>query len=160
MRKIVFLLLLLSACSATNILLEKNGDDIVLDLSNKGLRNLSKFDLTNYSNVNKINLNGNNFSEFPMVLINLPNLETILLNGNKLKSIPEDIVRLKNLRVLSLNNNDIYQIPNLKELEKLEIISMISSLSNTEVDKIECNLPVGTVFKYQYELSSSGKDCN
>lgn len=112
-----------------------------LDLSELGLTDLPPqvWSLTNLEN---LNLFGNELETLSSEIGNLINLERLTLSGNELSSLPSEIGTLNSLIELSLSNNELNNLPteigtlnnliwlslNGNKLERLP--SEISNLSN------------------------------
>lgn len=117
-------------------------------------------------NVRSINIGGNQFKAFPIVVSKLPqlqelsmssngmeavgpsignlkNLRILIINFNKLKELPKEIGHLKKLLYLELGNNQLKALPstiaNLQQLQELHIER--NKLSELEKAKIKRLLP-------------------
>ncbi|KAK3787875.1 hypothetical protein RRG08_022168 [Elysia crispata] len=72
-----------------------------------------------------LNLSFNNFTTFPLEVLNLSNLETLKLRNNPMVEIPSDITRLQKLRVFIVSFCLITALPlSLFELPCLEDLSV------------------------------------
>lgn len=98
-----------------------------------------------------INLIDNKLSEIPENVQNLTNLKTLLLTKNHITSLPA--LSMPNLSTIDVSNNELSEIPDIRNLEKLETLvlnnnrlisskgttpeRMLLSLRNLELDGIE-----------------------
>ena len=85
----------------------------VLYLGNKGLNSISNSQIRKFSNLQEIDLWGNNLSSVPPDLFRgLSNLHTIWLSSNNLSSVPPDLFGgLSNLREIGLGGNNLSSVP-------------------------------------------------
>ena len=95
-----------------------------LDLSLCDLERLpEKF--SNCLNLEKLNLESNNFKDFPNEILKLKNLTHLFLGWNKIKKLPDGLNALNNLECLKIGDNYIETIPesisDLKKLTELDI---------------------------------------
>ncbi len=97
-----------------------NVDITELDLSGRDLSSLAGIE--RLTNLVELNLNDNQFTEFPRGILRLRNLTNLYLKGNQLSSL-DGIEQLTALTVLDLDNNQfaefptgILQLTNLEEL--------------------------------------------
>lgn len=94
-----------------------------LHLQNKGLSKLPQN--INTLQVKEIILTGNNFTEFPVEVLNMPQLEELLIGHNPVSKLPDNLESLKNLKRLSINATQIKEFPSdLSALENLETIGL------------------------------------
>ncbi|KAF7684460.1 putative glucose-repressible alcohol dehydrogenase transcriptional effector like protein [Astathelohania contejeani] len=95
-----------------------------LDLSNQGIRNLSKH-LFSLSFLTELYLNNNELESIPVSITGLTNLEIIDLSCNRLKTVIPEIGRMIYLRELNLGENYISCLPmgigTLYQLENLNL---------------------------------------
>ncbi|EOH4041035.1 MucBP domain-containing protein [Listeria monocytogenes] len=67
---------------------------------------------TSITKLTRINLDNNNFQEFPMILLQMPSLSSIEVNRNKIKEIPSEITTLSpHLGSLDVRYNELITLP-------------------------------------------------
>ena len=81
-----------------------------LDLSENSLTDLPH-DLVILKNLTKINLSGNTFHSYPVLMLAFTKLEHVDLGCNQLRSFPCDLGALPNLQYLNVSTNQIESIP-------------------------------------------------
>ncbi len=121
----------------------------------QGTLNILPFEIVQkYRNINRVQFNGNKFSDFPVNLFLLPKLEIIYLNENSISQIPDDIRYLRRLRVLSHNNNKFLEFPksvcHLKSLTNLNLAGNRILALPKEIGELK-NLNVLTLSNNQFE---------
>jgi len=117
------------------------------------------------SNLEVINLSGNQFTQFPYQLLeimnvreiylgsnqigvlprnyeNLFNLEILYLGGNFIKKIPDELSQLKNLTSLNLSDNQLTILPaKLAHLKRLRTLALHgNNLTTLPVELVKLNL--------------------
>ncbi|KAF9762981.1 putative glucose-repressible alcohol dehydrogenase transcriptional effector like protein [Nosema granulosis] len=113
-------------------------DYMGLDLSNQGIKNLSK-SLFQLTFLKELNLKGNDLETIPEEIYLLKNLEILNLSRNKLKYIPAKIGKMINLKELYLSDNLISNIP--MELGCLYNLTIFEIHNNSLVN------PFNTLYK-------------
>jgi hypothetical protein len=94
----------------------------ILDLSNQGLTELPK-GVLKYKDLRVIRLNDNDFTEFPVELLQMPNLTTISLLNNKIKKVDLSGVDIQcNLSYLILSENKLTEVKALERLQNLDYL--------------------------------------
>ena len=153
------LIILLFSCNSTILSQEKIPE---LNLSSRGLKDLSNVSLSSKLNILKIDLSHNQLSSFPIEIFDLKGLKHLILSGNSIEVIPSRIIELDKLEYIALDNNLITTLPNMKSLSNLKYVYIYGyeSLTNEHVKKMECNLPKGVVLKAFLEFTNYGKDCD
>jgi len=73
------------------------------------------------TNLRELYMYGNHLETLPTTIGHLTNLEELNLNENKLKRLPSEIVKLTHLRFLYLFNNRLIMMPNIGDLQDLEL---------------------------------------
>lgn len=133
-----------------------------LNLSSEGLKDLSNVSLSSKLDIKKIDLSNNQLSSFPKEIFDLKDLKHLKLSGNSIEVIPARIIELDKLEYIALDNNLITTLPNMKSLSNLKYVYIFGyeSLTNEQVEKMECNLPKGAVLKAYLEFTNYGKDCD
>lgn len=67
---------------------------------------------TSITKLTRINVDNNNFQEFPMILLQMPSLSSIEINRNKIKEIPSEITTLSpHLGSLDVRYNELITLP-------------------------------------------------
>lgn len=70
-----------------------------------------------------LNLGGNDFQNFPLVILELAELQTLDLSDNKLVKIPDSISTLEKLMILDVKYNELQALPRtLQDMMCLELI--------------------------------------
>lgn len=115
-----------------------------LDLSNKGLTDISH-DILDDRSVTVFNVSGNNLTgALPAEIRKLTNLEVIIAADNNLTGIPAEIGQLSKLRVANFANNNISGLPmeigNLNNLETFDL-SGNANVSNQDLSQIQSKIP-------------------
>ncbi|HEM1135056.1 TPA: MucBP domain-containing protein, partial [Listeria monocytogenes] len=68
--------------------------------------------ITKLTKLTRINVDNNNFQEFPMILLQMPSLSSIEINRNKIKEIPSEITTLSpHLGSLDVRYNELITLP-------------------------------------------------
>lgn len=102
--------------------------------------------VTQMSNLQALNLNGNWLTAVPDAIAQLSNLQGLYLSNNQLTAVPEAITQLPNLRVLGLEDNQLTAVPGwLVELPKLGRLYLYNNpitMPPPEVLKLEGHIPV------------------
>ena len=134
-----------STSSSTEKQTASNGK--TLDLSNKGLNDVSH-DILDDSTVTTINLSGNNLTgALPAEIRKLTNLEVIDASDNNMTGIPAEIGQLSKLRIANFANNNISGLPmeigNLKNLETFDLRGN-PNVSQQDLSQIKLKLPNAT----------------
>ena len=153
------LILLLFSCSCTIYAQEKISE---LNLSSKGLKDLSNVSLSSKLDITKIDLSHNQLTSFPKEIFDFKDLKHLKLSGNSIEVIPSRIIELDKLEYIALDNNLITTLPNMKPLSNLKYVYIFGyqGFTNEQVVEMECNLPKGVVLKAYLEFTNYGKDCN
>ncbi len=120
------------------------GSGDTIDLSNKGLGEISKDILDNRS-VTTLDISGDNLTgALPAEIRKLINLEVLNASNNKMTGIPAEIGQLNKLRIANFANNDISGLPleigNLKKLETLDLRGN-SKVSKYDISQIQQKIP-------------------
>jgi len=135
-----------------------------LDLRSMRLTHLPDDILDGFTNLEILDLVGNQLTEIPESIGNLTNLEWLGLDKNQLKKLPQWIGNLTNLKVLNLSNNQLTELPesigNLTNLQWLYLMGnqltklpeSIGNLTNLEELYLDRNnwkkrVPKETIFK-------------
>ena len=142
-----------------------------MDLSNLGLEEII-VDLSQFQNLEYLNLSDNSLQDIPKSLLKLPKLKTLLLANNGL-SLPNNLIFydnesierldlsnnyfseitgahcipcLKNLKYLNLNGNNIQVMPDFTATEIDTILLQKNSIY--DVSNISLRLPIKHIVKY------------
>lgn len=104
-----------------------------LDLSNKGLGQVSK-DILDDSSVVTFNVSGNNLTgALPGEIRKLTNLEVLIASDNRMTGIPAEIGQLNKLRTANFANNHISGLP--LEIGKLKNLETLDLRGNPDISK-------------------------
>ncbi|MEG2643416.1 MAG: leucine-rich repeat domain-containing protein, partial [Eubacterium sp.] len=91
----------------------------LLDLRRQGLTQIDGIEI--FSNLESLDLNGNQLTSLPDSIGNLEQLEMLDLSENQLTSLPESIGNLVNLQILGLISNQLTSLPeSIENLVNLE----------------------------------------
>ncbi|HSX25659.1 MAG TPA: leucine-rich repeat domain-containing protein [Chlamydiales bacterium] len=98
-----------------------------LDLCSFGLSSLPKC-LGRFSHLREIDLNGNQFREFPPEITPLRNLKVLKLSENRLYGFPLEVLQFKSLVELNISGNEIGSLPQeINQLTRLEIFHAVGT---------------------------------
>lgn len=128
----------------------KNAESVTtLILRNLDLTELPA-ELSKFTNLQELDLSGNNLKDVSSAISSLTNLKDLNLNANELTSIPSSICGLKNLKVLNLSANKISggSVSCLNSLEHLY-------LNNNQLTALPSGLTELTSLKTLYLHSNS-----
>ena len=118
-----------------------SSDSEYIDLSNMGLKNGDIENITNFTNLKRVQLDGNDFTDIS-IPANIPTLEEIDAVDNRISDI-SFIRDLKNMKILVLNNNlirDISALSGCTSFYELDIgendIADLSPLDGIEIENL------------------------
>lgn len=101
--------------------------------------------LVNLTSLRILHLSYNRLTTFPESCIsNWPELEELNISGNKLQHLPDNLSNLRNLRVLRVHSNQLQSTPVLSRINSLRVLD----LAHNQLDKI--NLTVLVPKKLQF----------
>lgn len=123
---------------------QANNPSKTLDLSNTGLKQISK-NLLDDSSIVTFNVAGNNLTgALPAEIRKLTNLEVLIASNNKMTGIPAEIGQLSKLKTANFANNNISGLPleigNLKNLEILDLRGN-PNVSKYDISQIQPKIP-------------------
>lgn len=119
---------------------------VELNLSNNLLNENSDFScLRKLTKLKTINLNLNNFKEFPKSIFHISKIEHLSLGTNNIIAIPNDIKKLVRLKTLEISYNEISYLPSyLFEIKSLKEIwiegNKISKLEESKLSSKNRNI--------------------
>ena len=95
--------------------------------------------LISLSSLRILHLSYNRLTTFPESCIsNWPELEELNISGNKLQHLPENLSNLRNLRVLRVHSNQLQSTPVLSKILSLRVLD----LAHNQLDKINLTILV------------------
>ena len=103
----------------------------------------------NVMTLRHLDLNANQFTEFPTQISSLTNLEELQMIQNKMQKIPSCIGNLSKLQRISFTANNLKDLPN--ELSKCTNLNYIELTSNEfeKFPEVICDLPKVTILMLQ-----------
>lgn len=111
----------------------------LIKLSKQKIKKLSEFE-----NLQSIDLSYCSLTSFPESILSCKNLKSINLHGNSIENIPEEISKLTYLEELNLGENQIKKYPSslfdLSNLKSLNIMNRLSLLGNEEIPTLPPDL--------------------
>lgn len=115
-----------------------------LDLSSKGLKDISQ-DILDDKSIVIFDVSGNNLTgALPAEIRKLSNLEVLNASNNNMTGIPAEIGQLSKLKVVNFSNNDISGLPleigNLSNLETLDLRGN-PNVSRYDISLIQPKIP-------------------
>jgi Leucine-rich repeat (LRR) protein len=115
-----------------------------INLSGKGLKEISK-DILDNKTITTLDVSDNNLTgALPAEIRKLSNLEVLIASNNKLTGIPAEIGQLNKLRTANFMNNDITGLPleigNLSNLETLDLRGN-PKISKNDIGLIQPKIP-------------------
>ena len=156
-------------------LYDHNGDllaDSYYNFNYKNLNSLKNNFMTpeGYASNESLDLDNNNFTEFPQEIALFTNLRTLHLCNNKIKAIPESIAALPYLRKLTLEGNPVESLPqsftqltNLKNLSiqnSPRIIAQLGIWDHVNIIEFEDKGTLRVYFKEKDKKLRKKKDAN
>lgn len=115
-----------------------NSSGKTIDLSNKGLSELSK-NILDDSSVTVFNVSGNNFTgSLPAEIRKLTNLEVLIAADNNMTGIPAEIGQLSKLRTVNFANNNLSGLP--QEIGKLKNLELLDLRGNPNISKYDVSI--------------------
>ncbi|XP_046405058.1 leucine-rich repeat protein soc-2-like isoform X2 [Ischnura elegans] len=168
-----------NSCVPVNMEISKEekakGDSVAhkteLNLTNLGLSEMPKTVIL--ENIVRINLERNNFAEFPLVICSLERLKSLNVASNKIKVLPNEVGNLCELEyfncsdncletfpssfsmvtklvALNVSKNSLVSIPDeMKSLKKLEIVN----LSHNKLKEVPLGVVCGSSFISHLHIS-------
>lgn len=95
--------------------------------------------LINLTSLRILHLSYNRLTTFPEGCIsNWPELEELNISGNKLQHLPDNLSNLRNLRVLRVHSNQLQSTPVLSKILSLRVLD----LAHNQLDKINLTILV------------------
>jgi PH domain and leucine-rich repeat-containing protein phosphatase len=113
--------------------------------SNNNLHDRVLDTLMNLSSLRILHLSYNRLTAFPECCIsNWPEIEELNISGNKIQHLPDNLSNCRNLRVLRAHSNQLQSTPILSKIQSLRVLD----LAHNQLDKI--NLTVLVPKKLQF----------
>lgn len=119
-----------------------------LDLSSKGLSEISK-NLLDDNSVITLNVSGNNLTgSLPGEIRKLTNLEVLIASDNNMTGVPAEIGQLSKLRTVNFANNNLSGLPQeigkLKNLQTLDLRGN-PNISQNDISIIQKEIPDASI---------------
>lgn len=101
--------------------------------------------LVNLMSLRILHLSFNRLTAFPESCIsNWPELEELNISGNKLHHLPDNLSNLRSLRVLRVHSNQLQSTPALSKIASLRVLD----LAHNQLDKINLNVLVSKKLQF------------